>query len=412
MPTPLPNESEKDYLDRCMAYPDLQKHPANQRAAICHSLFEQHAAQNAADAIAGGLRLFDDAERHFLSTVTQMEAPPGKGSPVFSCNAQQSLDIEGMLVAGGHPAPAGSLLVADDYKAYVEFYLSHAFPVVTIDGTAIYPQVVANSYRSMLGQVFDFNHMVKSYYPKSEGVQDRVYGSVVAVQFTGVGVPPSGGPAEPSVNATATGSFNDRPPEGGTPTRWRVQPDRAAAPGIRCVASLGKAIEGVIPILNSQLSGRRSWTVSMENSYWIEDGGFAIKRSGNAAADQRFQELHQIIGEDSAWSDLAALGYDYIPWGDAPTALRGLFALDKASQSTRITGDYLGRKIVYLIGGLNGTISYRGVGICELGKEKEARLGTLLASAGNEEGRMQKAETEALTAPLRATVEAFEKLKS
>lgn len=40
MPTPQPNESSDDFMARCMAYPDMQKYPPDQRAAICHSKFE------------------------------------------------------------------------------------------------------------------------------------------------------------------------------------------------------------------------------------------------------------------------------------------------------------------------------------------------------------------------------------
>ncbi len=41
MPTPKPNESEDDYMQRCMAYPDMQKYEPSQRAAICHSKFRE-----------------------------------------------------------------------------------------------------------------------------------------------------------------------------------------------------------------------------------------------------------------------------------------------------------------------------------------------------------------------------------
>jgi len=42
MPTPLPNESEKEYLGRCMGWGDLQSTDASQRAAICHSKWDEH----------------------------------------------------------------------------------------------------------------------------------------------------------------------------------------------------------------------------------------------------------------------------------------------------------------------------------------------------------------------------------
>lgn len=42
MPTPEKGESEKDFVDRCMAFPDMQKHDPDQRAAICHSMYREH----------------------------------------------------------------------------------------------------------------------------------------------------------------------------------------------------------------------------------------------------------------------------------------------------------------------------------------------------------------------------------
>ena len=39
MPTPNSGESEQDFISRCMAYPDLQKHEPKQRAAICYSIW-------------------------------------------------------------------------------------------------------------------------------------------------------------------------------------------------------------------------------------------------------------------------------------------------------------------------------------------------------------------------------------
>ena len=41
MPTPREGESEQDFVSRCMAYPDMQKHEPKQRAAICYSMFRK-----------------------------------------------------------------------------------------------------------------------------------------------------------------------------------------------------------------------------------------------------------------------------------------------------------------------------------------------------------------------------------
>ena len=74
----------------------------------------------------------------------------------------------------------GQVLQPDASTAYVEFFLSHAFPVTTVDRTGLHPQVVANSYRTMLHKVFDLNHLMKSYDP-AHNLRDRVLGTVVAV---------------------------------------------------------------------------------------------------------------------------------------------------------------------------------------------------------------------------------------
>lgn len=42
MPEPNKEETEEQFMQRCMAYPDMQKYKPDQRAAICHSKFREH----------------------------------------------------------------------------------------------------------------------------------------------------------------------------------------------------------------------------------------------------------------------------------------------------------------------------------------------------------------------------------
>lgn len=42
MPKPQKDETKKEFIGRCMNYPDMQKYPASQRYAICQSLWEEH----------------------------------------------------------------------------------------------------------------------------------------------------------------------------------------------------------------------------------------------------------------------------------------------------------------------------------------------------------------------------------
>lgn len=55
MPTPNKGESKKDYLGRCMAYPEMNsKHPdSSQRYAICNSMWEQHLKSKASEWLNG-----------------------------------------------------------------------------------------------------------------------------------------------------------------------------------------------------------------------------------------------------------------------------------------------------------------------------------------------------------------------
>ncbi len=130
---------------------------------------------------------------------------------------------------------AGETFVPDAATAYVEFFLSHAFPVyldVAEPGsepyrTTIHPQTVANSYRTLRGKVLNFAHIMRSYDPE-RNVRDRIFGTVMAVELSG--------PDGPLTT-----------PEG----RWKVQGDPLQAPGIRAVAALHKNAEGVMNMIDT-----------------------------------------------------------------------------------------------------------------------------------------------------------------
>lgn len=40
MPTPSPGETEQEFMGRCMGFPDMQQYEPSQRAAICHSKWD------------------------------------------------------------------------------------------------------------------------------------------------------------------------------------------------------------------------------------------------------------------------------------------------------------------------------------------------------------------------------------
>jgi hypothetical protein len=205
--------------------------------------------------------------------------------------------------------------------------------VTTIDGTGIHPQVVANSYRTMLHKVFDLNHLMKEYDPKSNP-RDRILGTIVGVEF----------PATP---------------EGG----WKVQGERSAAPGIRAVAVMHKQAE-LVPQLLAQHAEGKPWTVSMEQEYFVGNSGFLVAREGEEPRDEQTP------------ADLFDLGWVYVPATLAPVELLDCFDAEKS----KITKPYLGRETIILFGGLDGTVRYYGVGMTPAGREKEAAIGQVLAS--------------------------------
>ena len=278
----------------------------------------------------------------------------------------------------------GQVLRADKSSAYVEFFLSHGFPVTTIDGTGIHPQVVANSYRTMLHKVFDLNHLMKGYDPENNP-RDRILGTIVGVEFPAY-APGASAFAEATADRTA-----DRPstPEGG----WKVQGERSAAPGIRAVAVMHKQAE-LVPQLIAQHAEGKPWTVSMEQEYFVGNSGFLVAH-----------ETHEKWEEGEAWAvktpeDLRELGWVYVPATLAPLELLDCFDPEKS----KITKPYLGRETIILFGGLDGTVRYYGVGMTPAGREKEAAIGQVLASqTGLMEGIPGLVEVSAIVELLRKT---------
>jgi len=273
-------------------------------------------------------------------TETWHSTTRGTARAVSLCSVTNPIDI------------AGELFVPDKATAYVEFYLSHAFPVYLDvpdpsglpEKVAIHPQVVANSYRSLKGKVVNLAHLMVANNPESNP-RDRIMGCVMAVEFP-------------------------EAPEGG----WKVQADPALAPGIRVVASLFKNAEGVPTVLDTWAQGKTpfsdtQWTVSMENESRLSAGGFLVKAAGKPVLD--------------GWAattpaDLAALGWIYVPYPDASQELKGCM---KPWPSFGIQKDFNGCETMFLNGGLDGTILYCGVALVPLGKESAARVVRMEASA-------------------------------
>jgi hypothetical protein len=258
---------------------------------------------------------------------------------------------------------AGQTLRPNEDTAYVEFFLSHAYPVTNKWRTGILPEVVGNSYLTLQHKVFNLAHIMRSYDPKSHP-RDRVLGTVVAVEF----------------GRMVEGVWTLGAGEG-------LAADKANAPGVRAVAAMHKAAENAIDILASwfaadDTSAHQEWSVSIENNLFIEDGGFLVK--GDCARAGKDSLLGWV---DTTPAALTALGYVYIPTMEAPEKLLACLNDDDDDErekvtSTRICRDYYQLETIFLMGGLNGAIRYRGVGLTPAGgaREREARVGTMLAS--------------------------------
>ena len=42
MPTPRKKEKRKEFIQRCILFPDMQKFPIDERIARCHGIWRQH----------------------------------------------------------------------------------------------------------------------------------------------------------------------------------------------------------------------------------------------------------------------------------------------------------------------------------------------------------------------------------
>ena len=285
----------------------------------------------------------------------------GRARGVTLCSAVESAS-PGITIAG-------ETFVPDAATAYVEFFLSHAFPVyldVAEPGSepyrsTIHPATVANSYRSLRGKVLNFAHIMRSYDPE-RNVRDRIFGTVMAVEF----------PPEPA---------------GG----WKVQGDPTMAPGIRAVAALHKNAEGVMNMIDTWQQGRTpfggtEWTVSMENEATISDGGFLLRRTmdDDGGYYHPGNRLDEFAAMGQTPDDFKALGWIYVPWEAAPADLRscldagGMIAVVRNFLQTDTSP---GVTTLFLNGGLNGTLFYFGVALTPLARESHARVGRVMASA-------------------------------
>lgn len=145
--------------------------------------------------------------------------------------------------------PVFSDLRPDDYKAYVRFRIATAFPNVIgpeMHGRffGFHPQVLANSYRSLLHQQLNLGHLLKVY----GAYRDRIIGGAVGV---------------------SVGNLQRQ-------SRQSITDSVATAQYLDVVAVIYKAAEGVKDLLGNHLSSRQKQSVSIEAGapiadHWVYD---------------------------------------------------------------------------------------------------------------------------------------------
>jgi hypothetical protein len=239
----------------------------------------------------------------------------------------------------------------DESKAYVLFELSHSMPVATAHFQCIHPQVIANSWQSILHQNFNLEHRLSIYDP--ENIQnDKILGAIVDAEF----------PKSPH-------------------TGWRVPKTREEAPGIKAVAVISKLARGAQNLIGGHLSHKTRYSVSMEISYPYSGSAFAVALNG---AKPKFPTP----------DDIVACGFEYIPWSTAPEDLLACFSVKKR----RVVGKFQGRPVLHMLGGTDGVLHYSGVGLTRSPAEREAKILRMAASAKDEEDPLN---------PLRSFIESI-----
>jgi hypothetical protein len=268
--------------------------------------------------------------------------PPG-GRPLGQTRIFSNL---GVSLCANAIEIAGTKLVPDESKAYAEFNISHPWPVVTAYGTAMHPGTVANSWPSMVHQVFNLAHLMKAYdtsKEKNEIPRDYILGTIVAAEYP-------------------------QTPLGG----WKLAQDKTALPSIRAAAVIHKHAERVPKVLGEHLGGRHRWTVSMEVNYSILSSGFVVMN--RAEANKKAATLLNEFTPD----EFTNQGLGYVAIENAPEELLSTYNFEKRRMNPNAS--WQGLPVVLLKGGINGQVHYQGVGLVRHGAEREAQIQQILAS--------------------------------
>lgn len=161
--------------------------------------------------------------------------------------------------------PVFAALQPDDFKAYVRFRIATAFPNVIgpeMHGRffGFHPQVLANSYRSLLHQQINLGHLLKAY----GAYRDRIIGGAVGVQV---------------------GNLQRQ-------SRQTIADSPAQAQYLDVVAVIYKSAEGVRELLGNHVSARQKQSVSIESRSPMADHGIFDPRDGSIIPIASAAELY------------------------------------------------------------------------------------------------------------------------
>ncbi|MHB9007642.1 MAG: hypothetical protein ACYDC1_11990 [Limisphaerales bacterium] len=263
---------------------------------------------------------------------------------------------------------AGRTFEPDAGTAYLHCTLSHVVPVFTWYGEGLSPSTVGAAWRTMLHKPLNRDHRMKSYDPKNIPA-DWVIGCAVAVE-----------------SALAS------------PGSQRVPATVEESPGIDVVCAIFKAAAGVPDILGKHQSGRQEFTVSMEISYNAGESGFLVDLRDDDEPDRAlFAKDQGGTPTPPTWS---RAGWMYVPVQEADEDLlaarnlevkEGRLLMKKRQMRDRRPdgGGWYGRwrdhDVWWLMGGMNGTIDYQGIGVVGSGAEPTAKITQMVAHRAEDE---------------------------
>jgi hypothetical protein len=161
--------------------------------------------------------------------------------------------------------PVFSDLKPDDFKAYVRFRVATAFPALIgpeMHGRVFgfHPQVLVNSFRTLLHQQTNLGHLLKAY----GAYRDRIIGNVVGVSVANLQ----------------------------RQTKQTMAATADAAQYLDVVAVIYKAAEGVKELLGNHTSARQKQSVSIEVGTTMGDLEVYDPRDGSILALSAATELY------------------------------------------------------------------------------------------------------------------------